>query len=179
MPEFTMLALGLQPTRLAPFTVTLADQRTVYALGIVDKVPLQVQDFTFSLDFVVVRLPQCQTVNEEEIFNWQDERNLFQLGWIHTHPKQTCFMSSIDLHTHYSYQVMLPEAIAIVMAPTDTTRTSGIFRLSDPGGIKLIQNCQMRGFHPHEQPADGSSIYEHCGHVLMSSRLAYQVVDLR
>ncbi|KAI5077655.1 hypothetical protein GOP47_0007479 [Adiantum capillus-veneris] len=121
----------------------------------------------------------CQTVNEEEIFTWQDERNLFQLGWIHTHPKQSCFMSSIDLHTHYSYQVMLPEAIAIVMAPTDSTRTSGIFRLSDPQGIKLIQNCQMRGFHPHEQPSDGSSIYEHCGHVLMSSRLAYQVVDLR
>jgi hypothetical protein len=22
-----------------------------------------------------------------------------------THPKQTCFMSSVDLHTHYSYQV--------------------------------------------------------------------------
>ncbi|KAH7436131.1 hypothetical protein KP509_05G004000 [Ceratopteris richardii] len=121
----------------------------------------------------------CQTVNEEEIFNWQDERNLFQLGWIHTHPKQSCFMSSIDLHTHYSYQVMLPEAIAIVMAPTDTTRTSGIFRLSDPGGIKTIQNCQRRGFHPHEQPLDGSSIYEHCSHVLMSSSLTYQVADLR
>ncbi|MCO5573531.1 hypothetical protein L7F22_027302 [Adiantum nelumboides] len=60
MPEFTMIALGLQPTRPAPFTVTLADQRTVYPLGIVDKVPLQVQDFTFSLDFVVVRLPQVE-----------------------------------------------------------------------------------------------------------------------
>ena len=22
-----------------------------------------------------------------------------------THPSQTCFMSSVDLHTHYSYQV--------------------------------------------------------------------------
>lgn len=121
----------------------------------------------------------CQTVNEEEIFNWQDERNLFQLGWIHTHPKQTCFMSSIDLHTHYSYQVMLPEAIAIVMAPTDSTQQSGIFRLTDPEGVKVIQNCQERGFHPHEQPSDGGSIYEHSGHVLMSSRLAYQVVDLR
>uniref|UniRef100_R7W3A6 MPN domain-containing protein n=1 Tax=Aegilops tauschii TaxID=37682 RepID=R7W3A6_AEGTA len=37
-----------------------------------------------------------------------------------THPTQSCFLSSIDLHNHYSYQVMLPEAIAIVMAPTDT-----------------------------------------------------------
>ncbi|KAJ7299396.1 hypothetical protein O6H91_Y236700 [Diphasiastrum complanatum] len=64
----------------------------------------------------------CQTVNEEEIFDIQDKRSLFQLGWIHTHPSQSCFMSSIDLHTHYSYQIMLQEAIAIVMAPTDTTR---------------------------------------------------------
>jgi STAM-binding protein len=48
----------------------------------------------------------CQTLNEEEIFDSQDKRGLFQLGWIHTHPSQTCFMSSIDLHTHYSYQVM-------------------------------------------------------------------------
>ncbi|MCO5613227.1 hypothetical protein L7F22_067503 [Adiantum nelumboides] len=60
MPEFTMLALGLQPTRPAPFTVILADQRTVYPLGIVEKVALQVQDFTFELDFVVVRIPQVE-----------------------------------------------------------------------------------------------------------------------
>lgn len=26
---------------------------------------------------------------------------------IQTHPTQTCFMSSVDLHTHYSYQVLL------------------------------------------------------------------------
>lgn len=121
----------------------------------------------------------CQTVKEEEIFDCQDKRGLFQLGWIHTHPKQICFMSSIDLHTHYSYQVMLPEAVAIVMAPTDATRKYGIFRLSEPGGVKVIQGCQMRGHHPHEQPSDGSTIYEHCSHVLMNPVLRYQVIDLR
>ncbi|KAJ9181844.1 hypothetical protein P3X46_005892 [Hevea brasiliensis] len=47
----------------------------------------------------------CQTLNEEEIFEVQDRLALFPLGWIHTHPSQTCFMSSVDLHTHYSYQV--------------------------------------------------------------------------
>ncbi|KAG0579254.1 hypothetical protein KC19_4G085600 [Ceratodon purpureus] len=47
----------------------------------------------------------CETLNEEELFGIQEQRGLFQLGWIHTHPKQTCFMSSVDLHTHYSYQV--------------------------------------------------------------------------
>ncbi|XP_048500379.1 AMSH-like protease sst2 isoform X2 [Beta vulgaris subsp. vulgaris] len=48
----------------------------------------------------------CQTLNEEENFEVQDRESLFPLGWIHTHPTQTCFMSSVDLHTHYSYQVL-------------------------------------------------------------------------
>ncbi|OAY56091.1 AMSH-like ubiquitin thioesterase 3 [Manihot esculenta] len=121
----------------------------------------------------------CQTVNEEEIFEVQDRLALFPLGWIHTHPSQTCFMSSVDLHTHYSYQIMLPEAIAIVMAPTDESSPHGIFHLSDPSGVSVIRNCQQRGFHPHEEPLDGSAIYEHCSHVYMNSNLKFEVVDLR
>ncbi|KAF7837754.1 AMSH-like ubiquitin thioesterase 3 [Senna tora] len=121
----------------------------------------------------------CQTLNEEEIFEVQDSLSLFPLGWIHTHPSQTCFMSSVDLHTHYSYQIMLPEAIAIVMAPTDTKSPHGIFHLSDPGGVSVIRNCQQRGFHPHEEPSDGSPIYEHCSHVYMNGNLKFDVVDLR
>ncbi|XP_057958215.1 AMSH-like ubiquitin thioesterase 3 [Malania oleifera] len=121
----------------------------------------------------------CQTLNEEEIFEVQDKFSLFPLGWIHTHPSQTCFMSSVDLHTHYSYQIMLPEAIAIVMAPTDTTSPHGIFHLSDPGGVSIIRNCQQRGFHPHEEPLDGTPIYEHCSHVYMNPKLKFEVVDLR
>ncbi|GMH18877.1 hypothetical protein Nepgr_020718 [Nepenthes gracilis] len=121
----------------------------------------------------------CQTVNEEEIFEVQDKLSLFPLGWIHTHPSQTCFMSSVDLHTHYSYQIMLPEAIAIVMAPTDTSSPHGIFHLSDPGGLSVIRNCQQRGFHPHEEPSDGDPLYEHCSHVYMNPNLRFDVVDLR
>lgn len=34
-----------------------------------------------------------------------------------THPSQTAFLSSVDLHTHCSYQLMMPEAVAIVCAP--------------------------------------------------------------
>ncbi|KAG0202014.1 hypothetical protein BGX28_005331 [Mortierella sp. GBA30] len=60
----------------------------------------------------------CSTTNEDELFEFQNERDLMTLGWIHTHPTQTCFMSSVDLHTHCSYQLMLPEAIAIVCAPS-------------------------------------------------------------
>lgn len=118
-------------------------------------------------------------MNEEEIFEVQDTRSLFSLGWIHTHPTQTCFMSSVDLHTHYSYQVMLPEAIAIVMAPTDTSCPHGIFHLCDPAGVAVIRNCQQRGFHPHQPPQDGSPIYEHCSHVYMNAKLMFDMVDLR
>ncbi|KAG5520934.1 hypothetical protein RHGRI_033482 [Rhododendron griersonianum] len=62
-------------------------------------------------------------------------------------------------------KVMVPEAIAIVMAPTDTTRSYGIFRLSDPGGMNILKVCQETGYHPHREPADGSPIYEHCSNV--------------
>lgn len=60
----------------------------------------------------------CETVNEDKLFDFVDGEDLMVLGWIHTHPTQTCFMSSRDLHTHSGYQVMMPESIAIVCAPS-------------------------------------------------------------
>ncbi|KAL8831352.1 MAG: hypothetical protein Q9191_000908 [Dirinaria sp. TL-2023a] len=60
----------------------------------------------------------CETVNESELFDFVDGEDLMVLGWIHTHPTQTCFMSSRDLHTHAGYQMMMPESIAIVCAPS-------------------------------------------------------------
>jgi STAM-binding protein len=59
----------------------------------------------------------CETVNEAAITNFCIEKELVTIGWIHTHPTQTCFMSSRDLHTHCSNQALLPESIAIVCAP--------------------------------------------------------------
>lgn len=60
----------------------------------------------------------CEMVNESELFDYVDGEDLMVLGWIHTHPTQTCFMSSTDLHTHSGYQVMMQESIAIVCAPS-------------------------------------------------------------
>uniref|UniRef100_A0A672RET2 STAM binding protein b n=1 Tax=Sinocyclocheilus grahami TaxID=75366 RepID=A0A672RET2_SINGR len=68
----------------------------------------------------------CDTENEEELFLVQDQYDLITLGWIHTHPTQTAFLSSVDLHTHCSYQMMLPESFAIE-----------------------ISTCTQKGFHPH------------------------------
>ncbi|OAY34538.1 AMSH-like ubiquitin thioesterase 2 isoform X2 [Manihot esculenta] len=121
----------------------------------------------------------CEALKEEEFFTIQNEQSLVPVGWIHTHPSQSCFMSSIDLHTQYSYQVMVPEAFAIVMAPTDSSRSYGIFRLSDPSGMNVLKECQETGFHPHSEPPNGSPIYEHCSNVYTNSNLRFEIFDLR
>ncbi|KAI9308460.1 hypothetical protein BJ944DRAFT_260165 [Cunninghamella echinulata] len=91
----------------------------------------------------------CTTENEEELFEYQDANDLLTFGWIHTHPSQSCFLSSVDLHTHCSYQLMLPEAVAIVCAPKHNPNF-GIFRLTDPPGLDVISSCKIeRAFHPH------------------------------
>lgn len=69
---------------------------------------------------------------EEEVHAVQESRNLLTLGWIHTHPTQQCFMSSVDLHTQLPYQYLLEESIAIVVAPTQNPKyplnLCGLFR---------------------------------------------------
>ena len=59
----------------------------------------------------------CDMKDEEELFKYVDGEDLMVLGWIHTHPMYECFMSSVDLHNHCGYQLMLPESIAVVCAP--------------------------------------------------------------
>lgn len=118
-------------------------------------------------------------LNEEDIFETQDSRGLYPLGWIHTHPTQTCFLSSVDVHTQVGYQTLLDEAVAIVMAPTDRSKRCGIFRLTTPGGLKLIQRCPQRGFHSHPDTSTGQPIYELCGHVYLNPRIKLETIDLR
>ncbi|KAM4677138.1 LOW QUALITY PROTEIN: STAM-binding protein [Discoglossus pictus] len=88
----------------------------------------------------------CNTENEEDLFLIQDQHGLITLGWIHTHPTQTAFLSSVDLHTHCSYQMMLPESIAIVCSPK--FQETGFFKLTDHG-MEEISTCRQKGFHPH------------------------------
>jgi STAM-binding protein len=60
----------------------------------------------------------CETTNEVAFYEYCFEEEVMQIGWIHTHPTQTCFMSSRDVHTHAGYQCMMAEAISIVCAPS-------------------------------------------------------------
>ncbi|XP_051924985.1 STAM-binding protein-like A [Hippocampus zosterae] len=114
----------------------------------------------------------CDTENEEELFLIQDQYDLITLGWIHTHPTQTAFLSSVDLHTHCSYQMMLPEAIAIVCSPK--FNEIGYFRLTDRG-TNEISSCKQKGFHPHSKDPP---LFTHAGHVTISND-AVSVMDLR
>ncbi|VDN55770.1 unnamed protein product [Dracunculus medinensis] len=114
----------------------------------------------------------CNTFNEEEVFAYQDSNNLITMGWIHTHPSQTAFLSSIDLHTHCSYQLMMPEAIAIVVAPK--YNEIGLFRLTDRGMVE-IGECRVPGFHPHQD----SSLFYYCCEVRFDTSVEAALVDFR
>ncbi|KAF2400052.1 Mov34-domain-containing protein [Trichodelitschia bisporula] len=120
----------------------------------------------------------CDTVNEGALFDYCDKENLMTLGWIHTHPTQTCFLSSRDLHTHSGYQVQLAESIAIVCAPQHDP-SYGVFRLTAPPGLKSVLNCRQTGlFHPHPEP----NVYTDAmrpGHVMELAGLEFDIVDLR
>ncbi|XP_059179988.1 AMSH-like protease [Centropristis striata] len=114
----------------------------------------------------------CDMENVEELFSFQDQQNLLTLGWIHTHPTQTAFLSSVDLHTHCSYQLMLPEAIAIVCAPKHND--TGVFRLSSPG-MTEVSGCRLKGFHPHcKEPP----LFAVCKHVVVRESKVI-LLDLR
>jgi STAM-binding protein len=117
----------------------------------------------------------CATTNEDEIFEFQIKHDLLTLGWVHTHPTQACFLSSVDLHTHCSYQSLFPEAIAVVIAPRDNPNFS-FFHLSK-SGFNTVQNCPLKGFHHHPE----RGLYEACSHVVLSwnSKKPCKVVDMR
>ncbi|XP_026207817.1 AMSH-like protease [Anabas testudineus] len=114
----------------------------------------------------------CDMENVEELFSFQDQQNLLTLGWIHTHPTQTAFLSSVDLHTHCSYQLMLQEAIAIVCAPKHND--TGVFRLTGPG-MSEVSGCRLKGFHPHSKEPP---LFTVCKHVqVRDSKIS--LLDLR
>ncbi|TFK28275.1 hypothetical protein FA15DRAFT_665497 [Coprinopsis marcescibilis] len=118
----------------------------------------------------------CTMDEEELVLEFTEERNLITLGWIHTHPSQSCFMSSVDLHTHSGFQRMLPESFAVVCAPTSNPNF-GIFRLTDPPGLSAVLECTAKeAFHPHPD----LPIYTDAdkGHVQMKEG-PLEIVDLR
>ncbi|KAK0712786.1 hypothetical protein B0T26DRAFT_649441 [Lasiosphaeria miniovina] len=121
----------------------------------------------------------CETENENAIIEYCMSRDLIVIGWIHTHPTQTCFMSSRDLHTQAGYQVMMAESIAIVCAPRHTP-SWGIFRLTKPPGLPHILQCTHNDtFHQHSIDNIYTDAGHPGGHVYESSNLDFELHDLR
>ena len=108
-----------------------------------------------------------ETFNEERLIAVQEAHDVYALGWVHTHPTQTCFLSSVDLHCQCSYQTLLPEAVAVVVAPR--FNETGLFHLT-PGGMKTVAACREppARHHPHAAPAsDGGHLYVHTNHTVL------------
>ncbi|KAH9905614.1 hypothetical protein F4778DRAFT_671383 [Xylariomycetidae sp. FL2044] len=121
----------------------------------------------------------CETENEDTMLEYCMNEDLIVLGWIHTHPTQTCFMSSRDLHTQSGYQAMMPESIAIVCAPKFEP-SYGIFRLTNPPGLPHILQCREKAtFHQHSVDDLYTSAEEPPGHVYENDKLEFTVHDLR
>ncbi|XP_078485939.1 STAM-binding protein-like A [Ciona intestinalis] len=116
----------------------------------------------------------CDTTREEDMWDFQDQYDGICLGWIHTHPSQTAFLSSVDMHTHYPYQCLMPESVAIVCS--GKFNEVGYFML-DPGrGMNEIGKCRKPGFHPHPTTPP---LFESCDHVKPSPTDAVHIVDWR
>jgi proteasome lid subunit RPN8/RPN11 len=118
----------------------------------------------------------CAATDEEGLLDAQLRLDLICVGWIHTHPQHKCFLSSIDLHTSVSYQALLPDALAVVLAPTDVKLPVGIFRLTQHG-LKLVLQCPLRGFHPHDESQ--GALYGLAKDVAFDASLTPTIVDLR
>uniref|UniRef100_A0A8C8VMA1 AMSH-like protease n=1 Tax=Pelusios castaneus TaxID=367368 RepID=A0A8C8VMA1_9SAUR len=139
------------PTDLCHKFLLLAEANTVRGIETCGILCGKLTHNEFTITHVIVPKQSagpdyCDMENVEELFSIQDQHDLLTLGWIHTHPTQTAFLSSVDLHTHCSYQLMLPEAIAIVCSPKHDD--TGIFRLTNAGMLE-VSACKKKGFHPH------------------------------
>ncbi|XP_076399135.1 STAM-binding protein-like [Peromyscus maniculatus bairdii] len=120
----------------------------------------------------------CYAENKEELFFIQEELGLLTLGFFHTHPTQTGFLSSVDLYTVFAVKRCCQNQLQWCVHPNinshptrkgsreNELKTEGsthamtrrrrrrmrvaIFTLT-PFGLKEISFCPQRRFHSHKQ----------------------------
>eukprot|EP00347_Sterkiella_histriomuscorum_P022455 403338424 len=122
----------------------------------------------------------CYMTDEIQLFEAQIEHKVMTLGWIHTHPQYSLFLSSVDLHNQMGYQMQMPEAVAIVYSPIESARYK-TFRVKD-SRVNEIQKCKLSGFHEHKDPT-GLPAYEECKHIVYirasENNVKVKTLDLR
>eukprot|EP00741_Cyanophora_paradoxa_P014749 tig00020824_g14227.t1 len=107
----------------------------------------------------------CDTDPDEmDYINLMFERDWKVLGCIHTHPSQKCFLSSIDQHNLLGYQLQLPEAVSIVIAPSFKEDRLGAFRLTQEGVECLLRCPKELAFKFHEHEIAHDRIYHRTTH---------------
>jgi len=115
----------------------------------------------------------CTMDGLEDVWDVHDKENIIFLGWIHTHPAYSVFLSSVDMHNQYEWQHMLPEAIATVCSIKDNE--VGHLRLTE-SGMSEIGDCTLTNFHPHsKQPP----LFEEANHVVVDADARVVIRDLR
>lgn len=77
---------------------------------------------------------------------------LYIVGWYHSHPGFSLFLSAIDIETQKRYQMMFPKAVALVVDPASYAKTRKlrdlkfkVFRLDRRG--RVVQVRTTIGIH--------------------------------
>ena len=110
---------------------------------------------------------------QEDVWDVHDQENIIFLGWIHTHPEYDVFLSSVDMHNHYQWQHLLPEAVAIVCSiKFDKT---GCLSLTE-AGLQEIGRCDQVNFQPYSKE---TPLFEEATHVEVDSGSRVTLKDLR
>lgn len=72
----------------------------------------------------------------------QTGRDEVVVGWYHSHPGFGCWLSSVDMNTHQSFETLSPRAVAVVVDPIQSVRGKVVidaFRLINPQMLMLGQ----------------------------------------
>ncbi|TFG05330.1 MAG: hypothetical protein EU536_02410 [Promethearchaeota archaeon] len=75
-------------------------------------------------------------IKSAQIDSWAAERNMFIVGWYHSHPGLGLFLSSTDITNQLGYQGPNPDAVALVFDHTKGTQPGHpgfeVFKLDNP-----------------------------------------------
>ena len=134
--------------------------------------------------FQVTHLIIPEQIAASDRWEVQDERQItnyfvyqpemIMLGLIHTHPKMTSFLSSVDLHALWDYAQDNQSLISIVLAPE--RKTSPAYCLTKLG-LSEIGKCKETGFHKHKRSDE--YLYKEADHVIEDQTITTLVADFR
>ena len=121
-------------------------------------------------------MPDSWTVSDErQITNFFiTHPDLILLGLIHTHPNTSPVLTSMDLHSLWSYAKKNPAIISLVVSPDENLIHS--FSMT-PLGLREISACRQTGFHQHAY--EDTRLFMESPHVIYDETMSTILVDHR